>query len=262
MSKNGIYNGKKVSDEEIERMKNFSYPFSVSKEVTGEDISGKTFLDIGCGSNTQLGMYVKENGGSYVAFDKQRQFLDIQQDSGFTIVEGDIVTYSNPLLFDIVHTRFVLMHIPPEDQTGVIRKILSISKERALFLEFDWNTFEDGGPVTSQFRDLSLGFMKGCGINPFIGGSLVQKVNDIRLEDESRYYHMSSDRFHREKDVYYYEIIPILEAMIKGMEKMQYAKLEDARELLKMLELEAETENAEKFIPPDIVVVTVFRSGQ
>jgi hypothetical protein len=259
MKEKDIYDNEKVLKNEIIRLREFDYLVTVSKEIIGKNISDKTILDIGSGPNTDLGMWINKNGGIYTAFDKQRKFLNLQEKCGFETLQGDILSYEfEPLSFDITHTRFLLANMPTEKQSDIIRKILSISKERALFLEFDLNSFEGGGPVTSKFRDL-LSESFGYKINPFLGDSLAQKINDIRLENGSRYYSCFK-RFHRERGAYYHEIILLMNSKIAVMHALKHKLEKDAKELLKMIKLEAKKENPEKFVPLDIVAVTVFRT--
>lgn len=259
MKEKNLYDDEKVLKNEIIRLREFSYPVTVSTEVIGKNISGKTILDIGSGPNTDFGMWINKNGGIYTAFDKQQEFLDLQEKCGFGTLQGDILSYEfEPLSFDITHTRFLLANIPTEEQPSVIRKILTISKERALFLEFDLNSFEDGGPVTSKFRDL-LSESFGYKIDPFLGNGLAQKINDIHLENESKYYSRSK-RFHRERGAYYHEIILLMNSKIAVMHALKHKIEKDAKELLKMIKLEAKKENPEKFVPLDIVAVMVFRT--
>src|SRR5579875_1686296 len=74
-----IYEAGQGFNEEQERLASFGLPTQVSVNVIGPIAPGARFLDIGAGPNTDLFKYVQSQGGSYVALDKNGDFLQQQK---------------------------------------------------------------------------------------------------------------------------------------------------------------------------------------
>jgi ubiquinone/menaquinone biosynthesis C-methylase UbiE len=120
-TRGNIYERQEVADEEKKRLQTLEYPVSVSEGLLGEDIKGKTILDLGSGPNALLGKFAKEHEAKYVALDINLGFLVEQKRGGNNAVLANV----DALPFkkesaDMVHMRFVLMHLSPEQRKKAI----------------------------------------------------------------------------------------------------------------------------------------------
>lgn len=103
---------------------------------------GSTCLEVGAGAGSVMAWMATEAGqsGSVTAVDINTRFLN-DPPSNVKIVPGDIRNLSlEPESFDLVHTRYVLVHIP-ESQT---------------VLESLWNAVKPGGRVVIEEPDFSF----------------------------------------------------------------------------------------------------------
>lgn len=76
-------------------------------------------LDVGAGPGTLAGWLAEEvgEGGQVVAVDRDSGFLTDTGDLRVTIVEGDVTAaHFDPGRFDLVHARFLLMHLRDRDR--------------------------------------------------------------------------------------------------------------------------------------------------
>jgi len=225
-------------------------------QVIGDDIWEKTFLDVGSGGDDRLGLDLSKKSVIYTAFDKDPRFLEKLRGSNLSTKIGNIL-FPQPDLgsYDIVHTRCLLMHIPEEHRPKVIRNILNLAIERAIFLELDWSTFEAGGNVTEEFQKFSLELISEFS-DPLIGKRLLQEVAKV-AEGKGNVREIKDDVFRREAGAYYYEIIPLVKMMIRMMEQKEHRLLGRGKEVLRMITEESKKQDhcPEMFIPPSVVYV-------
>jgi SAM-dependent methyltransferase len=87
---------------------------------------GKHCLDVGAGTGTVARRLLTEAGvASVLAVDRDVRFLTSRPTPGLTARETDITAPDfGPGRFDLVHARFVLMHLPAPD--GMIRKLATL----------------------------------------------------------------------------------------------------------------------------------------
>ena len=250
-----VYESGRIPDIEKERLQKFSYPVLVSEELLGETLGGKTILDIGAGANTELGKWIGEHNGKYIALDVHEPFLKEQQGAGSSAIQGsaDKLPFS-PNSVDITHTRFVLLHLSPEARDKAIKEAINAAKERSLFLEFDYSSFE-GGPLVNQFRDLAIKMMAGRQ-DPYMGKKLKEEVERVVSGTVQV---INERRFRREKGHYYNDLIPLARVFERVSEKINPEMALEFKKLIVDLEKEAEKDNPEGFIPPDIVSVEVIK---
>ncbi|MBI4359707.1 MAG: class I SAM-dependent methyltransferase [Candidatus Jacksonbacteria bacterium] len=244
-------------DAEAERLKALEFPVFVSEQLLG-DINGKTVLDIGAGTNTILQSWISEKGGKYIALDPVKQYAQEQRAEGvFSVVgKGEDLPFQNSSV-DVAHTRFVLMHLDAERRAGVIQEARRVSKERALFLEYDWNTIV-GGEKIKRFVDFCAKIAGPLGINLFMGSSL---ENDIRhvIGENGKF---QIQHFLREKGDYYAELIPFAVSVQKVVAYKNTELLEEFNAIFADLQEEAHKsveDGQEQFFPVDIVAVEVRR---
>lgn len=249
-----IYEEGAVSDVEKNRLQTLEYPVAVSEEVLGENLKSKSILDLGSGPNTELGEYSKEHNANYIALDVNEIFLQEQKKEDVEAVRGSVEQLPfRDNSVDISHMRFVLMHLPEERRKDVIEEALRVARERALFLEYDWETTR-GGDVVSRFRLLAISFMKDRGIEPFMGKELKSEI-ELAVSPNNK---ITEWRFHRNPGNYYNEIIPLAQSMKSFAEKEKDEELvRSIDEIISQLEDEARKERPEEFTRPDIVVVAV-----
>jgi hypothetical protein len=161
---------KNIASSEGKRMANYSYPNEqVTMPLLKPLVRGSSVLDAGAGPSTVLGNWVAKNGGSYTALDIQEDWIRAHREAGHRTVLGSLLEH--PIvygLFDITHTRFVLMHLPEEKRAGVVRGLLEASRKYAAFIEYDWHTL--GGTETVElFKAAAVALMQHRGIEPYMG---------------------------------------------------------------------------------------------
>jgi ubiquinone/menaquinone biosynthesis C-methylase UbiE len=252
-----IYEAQVNLDAETERLRNFTWPTAVSVEIIGEIKPGTSVLDVGAGSNTGLGDYVRSHGGTYVALDKNTDFLEQQRIAGATIIEGDVrqMPVENHL-FDICHVRFVLAHLG-SDKLVAIRNIFDATKDegKAVFMDYDWNEAH-GSDAFNALRDLFIGDML---FDAGFGADLQTTIKTALQESGVTY---SSKRFSHEKMFDYAQILNLRNAASTDLKVQNAAQslINHCDAVFDNLKLEAEMDEPPGFHFPDIVAITVAKS--
>lgn len=258
----GFYKKEGVPTEEIERLKKIDYPNFASIElIDGIDLNGKKFLDVGAGSNSNLGEYVKKNGGNYIAFDLRMEMLKNiekqfeQNNLNFYGIQASVkdLPFSDESI-DFIHQRFVLMHLSMEDQKKAVEEILRVSKNESFLLEYDWGSLlsKENEDILGEFRDLSFQLMDKFKIDPFVGNKLKNILDEVGQDST-----ISIKRFSREEADYTNELIDLCAISIqmsRNILKDEYLaeKFDKLRDKL--------NNNHIKFIPPDIVSATIRKN--
>ncbi len=134
-----------VPKNEVERLKNYDYPNTVSQLFLPKKLSGQTLLDIGAGSSSTMQEIVEQHEGTYMALDQSPDLLRARTRSGVQI-QGDarhipLEIKSDDDKVDLSHCRFVLMHLSPEDRALVISEMDRVSKNN-IILDYDWGSWE------------------------------------------------------------------------------------------------------------------------
>jgi ubiquinone/menaquinone biosynthesis C-methylase UbiE len=164
-----MYNGI-VPDEEIKRLQGFAYPQAVTEKLLDSFPVGSGnwgLLDIGCGSSDALANYVYQRDGYYFGLDVNEQMLGTLQEvlwkkvKNYTLLPYDVAERGLEIFsdntFEVVHIRFVLMHIPdPGKRVKIIREAIRVTKSggRVLLMEWDWSTFRHTNNPT--FKPLAM----------------------------------------------------------------------------------------------------------
>lgn len=255
----GIYIREIVPKEEVLRLKEMrDYPNRVSAELLGSNLDGKIVLDVGSGSQSELGKYVGEQGGTYIAFDISDQMLrEIEKGLvgigiSFLGVLGDAerLPFGNGKV-DIVHHRFVLMHLPENRQKESIKEALRVAKERVLLLEHNWNTLRsvNNREQIERLRELSLKFASHLKIDLNLGDRLSELVQEFAQDST-----VIIQRFDREEGNYTPELISLLRSATEISKKI----IRDEELARGFEELRTEFEHSPiTFVPPEIVAAVI-----
>lgn len=177
MDRRNIYeSGGDALSKEQDRLNKFEYPFIVSTELIGEAVDGKKILDIGSGPNLSLGAWAEKKGAKYIALDIVEQFLHEHKNASRDAVRGTVeaLPFADNSI-DITHTRLVLMHLAEARKKEAIREVYRVTKERALFLEFDWGGFS-GSQEVNDFRDIAAKAGELLGVDIFMGRKLKNEI--------------------------------------------------------------------------------------
>ena len=213
-----VYERGNIPDEERKRLEQFEYPLHVSTQVLGEDLSQKRVLDIGAGPNTKLGEFVQNHGGHYAALDISQPFLAAQQGKGFDAVQGTAVELPiGTETADIVHMRFVLMHLSPEARARAITEAFRAGKERVIFVDFSRRDMQGSQAIKCYF-DFQIAMMHRLGIEPFMGEKLGNEVKQVLTGEANA--RISERVFQEGKGNFYHELLPLI-----AMERKIYARL-------------------------------------
>ncbi|MFE3762503.1 class I SAM-dependent methyltransferase [Streptomyces sp. NPDC059104] len=94
-------------------------------------------LDVGAGTGTLSGWLASvASPGQVTAVDRDARFLGHLADRGATVIEADITDPAfHPGRFDLVHARFVLMHL--RDREEVLRRMVSWLRPGGLLVVSD-----------------------------------------------------------------------------------------------------------------------------
>ena len=195
-----------VSATERERLENFPYPHQVSVQI----LSNLTFaglLDAGSGPDTKLAKYVvHERKANYNAFDNGKTVVDGHEESFSQIlvnnlekegIRGNVYQADVRRIpgwmpsADIVHQRFVLMHLPGQDVRGkVLRDLFSIAVHHLILMEYNWRsvTSTKDQETLNRFVSMSYQLMMIARVDPFVGESLKDLVASELPPGQNRSY--------------------------------------------------------------------------
>lgn len=173
-----------------------AFPHEVSTNIL-RPMSFASFLDAGCGTNPALAQYVIEQKGAfYVGIDNgimkdakgrpvdterymqanlRRRYAHVIK-KPFETYKGDVCNMPPEIqAADVVHMRFVLMHMSAEDAAIAIKQLVPRAKKALLLAEYNWATMKSTDRFKihiENFVEASLQFMKAFKVNPYIGQSL------------------------------------------------------------------------------------------
>lgn len=255
-----FYKEESIPKEEINRLRHIEYPNFVSVALLdGLVLKGKSVLDSGAGPNTRLAEFISKRGGTYVPMDirgdvlaDMKEKLD-KENVPFYGVRGDVkaLPFADKT-FDIVHQRFVLMNIVPEARTQAVEEILRVARERALLLEYNWETMKSSEQpeMLERFRDVAFRLFGRFSTDPYMGSKFDELFTAINPDLQ-----YSLQHFQREEDAAY---TPELILNLRGFQQAAQNILKDDRlsEDCERLIGDLETKPL-RFAPPEIVVATV-----
>ena len=255
----GFYNQVGVPKEEIERLKNIEFPNLVSETILNNfDLSKKRILDVGSGSNGELGRYMVGRGGVYVAVDIRKEMLTQIKNSfelnslPFFGVQADVAEL--PFVdnqFDFSHLRFVLMHLSPKNQRRAIEETVRVTKENIFIIDYNWRTLVSSthSEEIKKFRKLSFELTEQSGVDPFLGEKIEELIKEATPNMTYRV-----QKFQRKEDDYTNELIALCEVS----NKIAKARLNNPDLSEKFLSLSRELKiNPVKFSPPEVVVAVI-----
>lgn len=175
---NNLYEAE-VPEAESKRLHDIAYPLSISKGLLPQDIAFRHVLDVGAGPNTLLGHYISGQRGLYTAVDVNPKWLEKHRELGFETIEASAAEL--PLearSVDVVHVRFVLMHLSESDRLRAVREALRVSGSSAIFIEYDWMEM-GGSAVVEDFKSTALEFFSRMKIEPYMGSKLRELVGSV-----------------------------------------------------------------------------------
>lgn len=185
---------------EQKRLETFSYPHYVSCQLLSE-IGFRSLIDAGAGPDAKLAQYVvQERGAEYSAFDvgktsmagAERNFADIMRDKlreqGITarVFHADIRDIPPEVgRADVVHERFVLMHLPDEARHAALTGLLAIADHKVILMEYNWRPIGSAAhsSLISRFVEMSFEVMRLFHVDAFAGETMQPLVRQI-VDDE------------------------------------------------------------------------------
>jgi SAM-dependent methyltransferase len=148
---------------------------------------GATVLEVGAG-NGSLARWMAETvgpSGRVIATDVDDRFVEAGDDVEFRV--HDITTFPpEDALFDVVHARAVLEHLPA--RADALANMVAAAKPGGVVVveDIDWYHFDDQ-PLPEPFRTLHFilreAAVVGYGYDPYYGGKLHQALALAGLED-------------------------------------------------------------------------------
>lgn len=136
----GFYDGA-VPRAEEERLRGFKYPDQVSARFIPADLTDQIVLDVGAGPNPTLQGLVTERHGRYVALDINQQFLKARPEGARVRADSQALPFESKGV-DMVHERFMFMHLPPYVRRGAIAEMARVGKQ-IVALEWDWQSWSE-----------------------------------------------------------------------------------------------------------------------
>lgn len=263
-AKKQMYSGL-TSPVEVDRLKNFDYPFTVSRSVL-EEISFDSLLDSGAGLNIKLAEYtVNDRKAKYSAFDSGKSLVGDMVQTFADIMRSELVqkgiqadTFSADVRnipagimpADVVHQRFVFMHLSEADRRIALSELLRLAKKAVVLLEYDWSTIRstNHSEILDQFIQMSFKTMNLFDVDPHAGENLKSIVSEAVVGPNVEF-----KNFQREEGDYTDEIIKLCKMQSELCKRAGESQLfESFIELANTLELSPIT-----FVPPSVVCAKI-----
>ncbi len=193
---------------EVRRLENLEWPNEVSKSILEALHAGipiTSLLDAGAGPGTQMAELCYKLDIEYRAFDNGKMstpvgdvyMADILKrnlwDKGLlgSSVVADVLTVGldsfgdrnydlrDNSLPDIVHMRFVLMHLPACEWAMAIMNMLMLAQKRLILMEYDWRTVKSSSHPTLIEESVKTfeRFAKLVNLNLYAGRNLTNEAN-------------------------------------------------------------------------------------
>ncbi len=206
---------------EEQRLKAFGWPNTVSAGIL-DALKFRTFLDVGCGPAPAMAYHVVDSmlseylgvdsgvgeDGEPLAVKLQGYINQMNLDDMAAARHVDVMELSMDEKFDLVHTRFVLMHAAANRRADLIRRAIALANGSAIFLEYDWTPMLTAkGPETLvEFVGVASIFAGLTGMNLQMGVSLPNHFVGCEFQTEVV-------RFSRPKADYTSEMIQLCQVM-------------------------------------------------
>lgn len=118
-------------------------------------------LDVGAGTGTVARSLLREGGVTeVVAADRDIRFLTSEPVPGLTTLEADVTSDRfEPGLFDLVHARFVLMHLP--FPARMVERLAGLLKPGGVLVLSDAVDLTTGGAPDSPYKAAMRAMWKG-----------------------------------------------------------------------------------------------------
>jgi hypothetical protein len=192
---NSVYDAA-VADSEKQRLEDIKFPHDVSCTIL-KNFSFTSLIDAGAGPDARLAQYVvRERKAKYAALDFGKVVIDGEEKAFSTILSGKLQQLNIPAQIfyadicnipseieraDIVHERFVLMHLSIEKQRKAIQELIRIAKTAVVLLEYNWNTIRSTqyADLTTSFLETSCSLGKVVQFDPLAGETLKTRVPEI-----------------------------------------------------------------------------------
>jgi SAM-dependent methyltransferase len=114
----------KVEFERLTALEQIFDPFSMRNLDRAGVRPGSRFLEVGAGAGSIARLMSDRAGpGNVVATDLSTEFLRPLTELGIEVMRHDVTTDDAPGEFDVIHSRFVLDHLPARDE--VVRRMAS-----------------------------------------------------------------------------------------------------------------------------------------
>ncbi|MCK9212758.1 MAG: class I SAM-dependent methyltransferase [Ignavibacteriaceae bacterium] len=260
LEKPGLYGRNSTDEEELQRLQKFDYPDAATIKTLLEisSFKKKVFADIGAGPNPTLGTFISERGGKYIPVDintqslknlrdrletEEIQFMGIQADNRELALANKSI--------DVSHQRFVLMHLDEDGREKSVKEILRITKDRAYFMEYNWNTLKSstGNNLLKRFIKTSKTFAGKTGVDLNMGSKLEELLSRIVPKSKVNIFHDQ-----REEGDYTDELLGLCKVSASISRQRLHAEElgEEFEDLRKELE-----DSRVRFIPPEIVIASV-----
>lgn len=150
--------------------------------------AGHHCLDVGAGTGS-LALALAERvgpAGSVTALDIDTRFLD-PHDDALVVVRADVIIDPLPAgVFDLVHARLVLEHLPQRD--AVLRKLANALRPGGVLLieDFDWATalmVDPPSEAHSRVTQACMALFSAHAYDPQFGRRLPRRLRALGLVD-------------------------------------------------------------------------------
>jgi hypothetical protein len=201
----GVYDSH-VPEEVIKAVERMSkYPNEVSVALL-KPVEMSIILDAGCGVATEIAQYcIGYKNAHYFGVDSawainsegvkeplvsifHRKLMSVAGSrvcNQTSLRDFDLRTIGNRLLpeLDVVHMRFVLMHLSPADRRLVLEQLAMLQPKVLVLVERDYSLFDPGTSKThwvlKSFIETSLEFQQQVGADPYAGQSMETLAEEL-----------------------------------------------------------------------------------
>jgi hypothetical protein len=251
--------------EEVKRIEDLEYPDAVSQSIL-DNLEFTSMVDAGCGPSDAMARYAASRGASYNGFDNGRvvengaevsMALVLQRKifaRGFngSVYIGDITKIPTGISnADLVHERFVLMHVDRDQWHTAVSEMLKIANKQLVFAEWDWKTLDSRrhAMMIQKFKKAAWEMMMLLKIDPLAGTHMWRDIPQYVPADAK----VTKWENHREEGDYTKEFAAKCSSLIVMANRLGRSDLEDV--FVEMVEeLSYRVVN---FTPPMICGITV-----
>jgi ubiquinone/menaquinone biosynthesis C-methylase UbiE len=260
--KQNSYEGTGPANAEIIRLKEDDlWSQQTSKTLVGEIKENERLIDIGAGSSTEFGHWVRKLGGRYLAVDISSEMLASR-------IFGDKKLYGNKEAsaddlsdiqdkqFDYSHMKLVLMHLDQEKRKKAISEALRVSKKKSFFLDADWSGW-GGTKTVTDFVDFVQGEInKYRVIDNFIGQKIEKEIREVA--DALGYKVTRVIKFKQEAGNHYHYLIDLAKGSYFKIIKERVENKDEQERLLGILNvfIQKLEKEAEEGIPIEMATLT------